>query len=136
MNKINAIFASIFFIFMLFMSIFSKELHEKNLPHVTILKVEKKDFICNFIDENGDSYSVKRRAIGIPKYIDKNNIYIVNEDKVYGEQRYFAQKTEVFLENEYYSDDYYAVSLGLNVGDKVILTSTIPLINNTEIIIK
>lgn len=135
MNKVNVSLAVIFLTAMIFLTAFSRDIHEKSLCHVSIIEVKKQDFVCRFTDENGKQYSTKRRAIGIPKDIDCNNFFVVREDEIYGEKRFFAYHTDVFLQEDYFSDEFYAVAFGLNVGDKVVYGEDISVDDGSEVVL-
>lgn len=121
-NKIIFAIFILFFAVMIFLTAASRDIHNKNLCHVETIEIKKQDFTCKFLDENGNECFSKRRAIGIPKSCVENDIYVIGETIVYGESRQCANKVEILLFDDYLSDEYYAVSFGLSVGDKVIIS--------------
>lgn len=121
LNKIIIAVFVLFFSVMIFLTITSRTIHNQSVCHVETIEIKKQDFICNFFDEQGNECSSRRRAIGIPKSCVENDVYIIGEINVYGESRQSANRVEIQLLDDYFSDEYYAVSFGLSAGDKVIV---------------
>ncbi len=122
-NKIIFALLILFFSVMTFFTAASRPIHNRGLCHVETIEIKKQDFTCKFIDEKGNECFSKRRAIGIPKSCVEKDIYVIGETNVYGESRQCANRVEILLFDDYLSDEYYAVSLGLSVGDKVIVST-------------
>lgn len=120
-NKVIFALLILFFAVMIFFTAASRAIHNRGLCHVDTIEIKKQDFTCKFIDEKGNECFSKRRAIGIPKSCVKNDIYVIGETNVYGESRQCANRVEILLFDDYFSDEFYAVSFGLSVGDKVIV---------------
>ena len=127
MNKAMYIISVLFWGGMIFLSLSARVIHNGRLPHAEVLTVSKQDFICTFSDENGNVFSTARRAVGIPKSLINNEIYVITEEEVYGEIRNYAHKVEVTVNDDYYSEEYNAVMYGLSAGDKVIVSINRPL---------
>ncbi len=121
LNKIIFLLSVLFFAVMTFLTAASRTIHNQSLCHVETIEIKKQDFTCKFLDEQGNECYSKRRAIGIPKACVENDVYIIGEINVYGESRQCANRVEILLFDDYLSDEYYAVSFGLSVGDKVIV---------------
>lgn len=121
LNKIIFVLSVLFFAVMIFLTAASRTIHNQSLCHVETIEIKKQDFTCKFLDEQGNECYSKRRAIGIPKSCVENDIYVIGEINVYGELRKCANIVEVLLLDDYLSDEYYAVSFGVSVGDKVIV---------------
>ena len=134
LNKIILALSVLFFAIMTFVTAASRNIHNQSLCKVEIIEIKKQDFNCRFLDEEGNECYSKRRAIGIPKLCVENDIYIIGETEVYGESRQCANRVEILLFDDYFSDEYYAVSFGLSVGDNVIVSNE-QLCDGVEILI-
>lgn len=128
MNKaICIILSALFWGGMAALSLSARAVHNGRLPHTEVLTVKKQDFICTFSDESGNILSASRRAVGIPKALTDNEIYVIIQEEVYGETRNYACYTEIMMYDDYYSEEYNAVMYGLSAGDKLIVSSDRPL---------
>ena len=135
MNKIAAAITILFFAGMVFLTAFSRSIHDSRLPHVEVIEIRKQDFTCAVPDDHGRICTVQRRAIGIPKDQLQAELYIVSEEEVFGEQRCFARKIAVMLDETYVSEEYSAVTSGVSIGDKLILPEE-GLYDGCEVVIK
>ena len=127
MNKFLNIFSAVFWLGMLILTAAAKPIHNNRLPHTEVMTVKKQDFIFTFSDDNGNEITTPRRAVGIPGSLPTEDIYVIIQEEVYGENRYFAQKADVTIYENYYSEEYTAVMFGLSVGDRLIISSDKPL---------
>lgn len=127
MNKAMYIISALFWSGMVVLSLSARAIHNSRLPHAEVLTAAKQDFTCTFADENGNILSAARRAVGIPKSLTDNEIYVIIQKEVYGETRNYACCTEVMMYDGYYSEEYNAVMYGLSAGDKLIISADRPL---------
>lgn len=127
MNKAMFIISALFWSGMAVLSLSARAIHNSSLPHTEVLTVAKQDFICTFADENGNILSAARRAVGIPKSLTDNEIYVIIQKEVYGETRNYACYIEIMMYDDYYSEEYDAVMYGLSAGDKLIVSTDRPL---------
>lgn len=133
MNKAMYFISSLFWSIMIVLSLSARVIHNTRLPHAETLTVKKQDFICTFADENGNILSASRRAVGIPKALNNHEIYVIIQEEVYGETRYYAHKVDVMMYDEYDSEEYLAVMYGLSAGDKLIVSTDRPLEDHIEV---
>ncbi len=134
MNKTATAITILFFAGMLFLSIFSRSIHDSALPHVEVIEIRKQDFLCEVPDDQGRICTVQRRAIGIPKELLGEDLYVVSDEVVYGEERSFARKVEIVPDEAYVSEEYTAVVLGLRNGDRLILSEEV-LYDGCEVVV-
>ncbi len=125
MNRIKIVTIALFWSTMILLSIFSDSIHNKRLPKVETFTVSKQDFQYNFLDEDGNQVTSLRRAMAIPKSLTNREIYVIIQEEKNGELRNYAQKSEIILYDDYYSNEYLAVWSGLAVGDLVIISDNI-----------
>ncbi len=135
MKRIITIATVLFFGLMTVLTFSARSIHNSNLPHVETIDISKQDFVCVFYDEQGVEYSTLRRAIGIPNEALSNDIFIAVPKEVYGETRYFACKVEPMYYEDYFSDYYTAVLVGLSAGDRLVVYDGV-LTDGCEIVVK
>ena len=133
MNKSMLLCSAIFWSSMIVLSLSARTIHNNRLPYAETLTVNKQDFICTFADENGNMLSVTRRAAGLPKNLNFHEIYVIMQEEVYGEIRYYAQRKDVMLYENYDSEEYLAVMYGVSAGDILIVSADRPLEDHIEV---
>lgn len=122
MNKIMNFISVIFWTGMIILSASARAVHNGRLPRAEVLTVKKQDFEYTFTD-GGNTFTVMRRAVGIPQDLIDKDIYVIIEKEFYGETRTFAEKREIIPNGDYFSDEYAAVLYGLSAGDKIIISA-------------
>ena len=119
-----------FYLGMLFLTIYSRDIHNNHLVHIQGEKLHMKNFI---IQENASIYKLKCYALPVI-LSNKEELYVVESKEKNKEMRLFAKRINVKLGGE--QDGYVPILDGDYFGEIVIVKSDGLIEDGQEIIIE
>lgn len=132
---INAVFTIIFFLIMLILTISARDIHNSQIPNVTVKRLTQEDFAFISILKNGEEVTTREKRLAIPKsIIDSGEVYVITRTIINGEERDAARLVfpQIGVENE----EFYEVIAGVDRRDLVIFDSNKKLKDGDEVFIK
>lgn len=136
MKKLRMTITLIFFIFMVFLSVFARKIHNYGIPNVTTSKLSQEIFISEIELEDGTKGTSERNLLAIPKgFIKYNWVYTIVERQVNGEMRTFISQKFINVDKKFDNKKFYAVKDGIEPNDNLIIKSDKPLNEGDEVYI-
>lgn len=109
LKKIPIILTVLFFSFMVFMSFFSRSIHNRLIPNVKVARLPREKFTYEQVLEDGTIQNVNKLANAIPKKMyDEDFLYVVVQGFKNGDERTFARKITLPIGAE--SNGYYEIT--------------------------
>ena len=121
---------ALFFVSMAALTFTSRDIHKLRLPHVTAKRLTRESFT---VHRAGFGVTRNRRLAISKALYDAGDIYIIVSRTVNGENRDFAQKTNIEIGNE--NEEFYEVTDGMFGNELVILHCDRPLNSGDEVLI-
>ena len=133
-KRILIIITALFFLSMLFLSLFAEKIHNANLPKVTASRPETYTFEESYTDENGNVKTFYTEKSALSKEQLEKGVYVVYSAEKNGTKRSFVRLVQVVTGEE--KDGYFEIVSGINYGEKIIISSTEELYDGCEINLK
>lgn len=132
-NKVIIILTVLFYAFMLFLSIFAREIHNAQLAHVKTERATIATFSYEYIDENGIKSEMTKTAYAIKNEVAEKDVYIIYKAEKNEEMRYFVRiaKLQTGLKN----DEYTEIISGIVPREKIVTESNKALHDGDEVVL-
>ncbi len=127
-RRINT-FTFLFFAFMLFITLFSEDLHHMALPKVKTAVAMSKEFPFTFTNENGDLVNTTLVMKAVPKIALYNNSVYTLEER---EDGIYIVSTPVVIGGE--KDGWINIEEGISKGIKVVIGSDRELVSGMRVL--
>lgn len=131
-KKILIAVTALFFISMLFLSVFAEKIHDANLPKVTVSRPETHMFEETFTDENGESHTVYTEKPVVSAQQLENGVYVIYSAEKNGTKRSFVRLAQIKTGME--SDGCFEIVSGISGSEKIVTESTGRLYDGCEVI--
>jgi hypothetical protein len=131
---INAVITLFFFFLMLILSILARDIHNSQIPNVTVKRLTQENFTINSTLRSGEEVTTHQKRLSIPKsIIDSGEVYVITRIYINGEERDAARLVfpQIGAENE----KFYVVTSGIDRRDLVIFDSNNKLKDGDEVFI-
>lgn len=131
---INSVITLFFFILMLILTISARNIHNSQIPNVTVKRLTQEDFAINSILKSGEEVTTYQKRLAIPKnIIGSGEVYVITRIYVNGEERDAARLVlpQIGAENE----GFYEVTGGIDRRDLIIYDSNKKLNDGDEVFV-
>lgn len=122
---------SLFFAAMLFLTCFSRIIHEAGLPHVEVQVLKLKKFLVE--DEYTKNIVTKKCYAANDELVNREEYYVVIANEKNGEERTVLKR--VYLTFGEKSDGYYPILEGEYEGEEMVIHSSMPLEDGKEVVV-
>ena len=133
-KKILLIFTIFFFAVMLFLTLFSEQIHDASLPKVTVSRPKQIIFPYEYTDENGETQTGSIQKTAVPKTILESGVYVLYSAEKNGTRRSFVRLASVQTGEE--RDGYVEVVSGITFSDRVVIDSSGKLCDGCEVTVE
>lgn len=121
MKKILVIITAVFFASMLFLSLFSRDIHNSGLPHISASRVQRAQFPFEYTDESGETLVGTESKLAITKEQFEHGVYVLYKAEKNGQVRDFIRRAAIETGRE--NGGFVEVISGLSHGDKIVVSS-------------
>lgn len=133
-KKILIIITAMFFLSMLFLSLFAEKIHSAYLPKVTVSRPETYTFEETYTDENGGVYTFYAEKSSLSAKQLEEGVYVVYSAEKNGTKRSFVRCAQVVTGSE--KDGHYEIVSGVNFGEKIVISAAGELYDGAEVIVR
>ena len=130
-KKILLFFTILFFVAMLFLTLFAEKIHENSLPKVTAARPEQKLFPYEYTDENGEPQTGSIQKIAISKSMLEDGVYVIYSAEKNGTKRSFVRLAPVQTGEA--RDEYVEIVSGIQFSDRIMVESSVALYDGAEV---
>lgn len=130
-KKILLFFTILFFVAMLFLTLFAEKIHENSLPKVTAARPEQKLFPYEYTDENGEPQTGSIQKIAISKSMLEDGVYAIYSAEKNGTRRSFVRLAPVQTGEA--RDGYVEIFSGIQFSDRIVVESSVALYDGAEV---
>ncbi len=130
-KKILLIITILFFAGMLFLTLFSEQMHNASLPKVTAARPEQRLFPYEYTDENGETRTGSMEKIAVPETMLENGVFVVYSAEKNGTKRNFVRLAPVQAGE--IQDGYAGIVSGLMSSDRIVIDSSVELSDGAEV---
>lgn len=133
-KKILLIFTIFFFAGMLFLTLFSDQIHNAMLPKVIVSRPKQMAFPYEYIDENGETQTASTQKIALPKTILEGGVYVLYSAEKNGTKRNFVKPADLQTGEE--REGYVEIVSGIMFSDRVVIDSSEKLWDGCEVTVE
>lgn len=133
-KKILFFFTIFFFAGMLFLTLFSEQIHNTMLPKVTVSRPKQMAFPYEYTDENGETQTASTQKNAVPKTILEGGVYVLYSAEKNGTKRNFVKPADLQTGEE--REGYVEIVSGIMFSDRVVIDSSEKLWDGCEVTVE